>query len=356
EHCAVILEALQNPQSNTIVSCFVIVIERYLTLFKVIVGITPAEYAVVLAFTSEEREFEVRAKFAYFEDTQELQIMPPLPVYEQPATHISKAINKYTDALPYDKLLIDVTMHLNHHIQNKDTTNIPDLHLTVTIQPPEDDSADDIEIPKPISKWVGESGLSSDYNFMVRKLSGMCDSHRDIDLALIMSFKERTRWQQPKETSVTAQTLCTSPALEYEEFIPACIKKSLKFGPVIIHSHVWIDISKVRYSVFRHGADGHFDFNSKSPDTFAEGTLYPTVQMSDVKHMLRDGANTLKGYIVSLMEGMNLEVSAIQLVRKSNPVFEPIWGAAVNQISSAIYLIAYCHYLDWRHHKYSKCK
>ncbi|KAG1868660.1 hypothetical protein F4604DRAFT_1927207 [Suillus subluteus] len=302
EHCAVILEALQNPQSNTIV----------------IVGITPAE-------------------FAYFEDTQELQIMPLLPVHEQPATHISKAINKYTDALPYDKLLIDITMHLNHRIQNKDTTNIPDLHLAVTIQPPEDDSADNIEIPKPISKWVGESGLSSDYNFMVWKLSGTCDGHRDINSTLIMSFKEQTRWQQPKETSITAQTLCTSPTLEYEEFIPAHIKKSLKFGPVIIHSHVWIDISK-------------------SPDTFAEGTLYPTVQMSDVECMLRDSTNTLKGYIVSLMEGMNLEVSAIQLVCESNPMFEPIWGAAVNQISSAIYLTAYCHYLDWRHHKYSKRK
>ncbi|KAG2097519.1 uncharacterized protein F5147DRAFT_777973 [Suillus discolor] len=80
EHCAVILEALQNPQSNTIIGRFVIVIERYLTPFKVIIGITPAEYTAVLAFTSEERDFEVQAKFTYFEDTQELQIMPPLPI------------------------------------------------------------------------------------------------------------------------------------------------------------------------------------------------------------------------------------------------------------------------------------
>ncbi|KAG1852599.1 hypothetical protein C8R48DRAFT_777419 [Suillus tomentosus] len=260
EHCAVILEALQNPQSNTIV----------------IVGITPAE-------------------FAYFEDTQELQIMPPLPVHEQPAAHLSKAINKYTDTLPYDKLLIDVTVHLNHHIQNKDTTNIPDLLLAITTQPPDDDSVDDIEILKLVSKWVGECGLSSDYNFMVWKLSGTCDGHRDIDLALIMLFKERATWQQPKETSITTQTLRTHPALEYKEFIPTCIKKNLKFGPVILYSHLWIDISEVRYSMFRCGVDGHFNFNSKNPDTFAEGTLYPTVEMSNVEHILRDGTNTLKG-------------------------------------------------------------
>ncbi|KAG2066052.1 hypothetical protein BDR04DRAFT_1160681 [Suillus decipiens] len=65
-----------------------------------------------------------------------------------------------------------------------------------------------------------------------------------------MVFKERTRWQQPKETSVTAQTLHTSLVLEYEEFIPARINKSLKFGLVIIHSHVWIDISEVRYRLW----------------------------------------------------------------------------------------------------------
>lgn len=64
EHCAVILEALQYPQANTIVGCFLIVVEQCLISFnlKDIVGITPAEYMMVLAFTSEKRDFEVQAK------------------------------------------------------------------------------------------------------------------------------------------------------------------------------------------------------------------------------------------------------------------------------------------------------
>lgn len=63
EHCAVILEALQYPQANTIVGCFLIVMEQCLISFdlKDIVGITPAEYMTVLAFTSEERDFEVQS-------------------------------------------------------------------------------------------------------------------------------------------------------------------------------------------------------------------------------------------------------------------------------------------------------
>ncbi|KAG1806938.1 uncharacterized protein HD556DRAFT_1436866 [Suillus plorans] len=85
--CAVILEALQNPQPNTFV----------------ITNVTPAEYAVTLAFISEESDCGIRAKFNYFQDTQELQIMTPLPIHKQPTTHLFKAITKYTDTIPYDK-------------------------------------------------------------------------------------------------------------------------------------------------------------------------------------------------------------------------------------------------------------
>ncbi|KAG2353250.1 hypothetical protein BDR07DRAFT_1233391, partial [Suillus spraguei] len=322
----------------------------------VIANITPAEYVVVVAFTLEERDFEVRAKFIYFADTQDIHIMSPLPIHDQPALHLAKAMNKFMEAIPYDKLLINITMHLNHRIQNKNSTNIPDLHLTITAQPLEDIESDEMVVAKPVSKWVGECGLSSDTNCMVRKLSITCDGHQDIDYAFIISFKERIKWQQPKEGDITIQQLCSAPVLDAEDFIPSHIKKSLRFVPVEIKSHTWIDISKVHYSIYKRGTDSHFDFNNKNASTFAEGTLYPMLQMGDVERMLDNAAESLKGYIISLMEGMGLEESAVQSVRDFHPVFEPFWGAALNSISSAIYLTAYCHYLDWRHHKYDKCK
>ncbi|KAG1720724.1 uncharacterized protein EDB91DRAFT_1021767, partial [Suillus paluster] len=323
---------------------------------EVIANIMPAEYAAVVAFTSEELDFKVRAKFVYFADTQDLHIMPPLPVHEQPAAHLAKAVNKFTEAIPYDKLLINITMHLNHHIQNKDSTNIPDLHLTVTAQPPEDMESDEMAVAKPVSKWVGECGLSSDMNCMVHKLSITCDGHQDINYALVISFKERAKWQQPKEDNITAQQLHSAPALDYKEFIPLRIKKSSRFGPVELKSHIWIDISEVRYTVYKCGADGHFDFNNKNAATLAEGTLYPTLQMNDVERMLSDAAENLKRYIILLMEGMALEEAAIQSARDSHPVFKPVWMAALNSISSTIYLTAYCRYLDWCNHKYDKQK
>ncbi|KAG1786734.1 uncharacterized protein HD556DRAFT_1449392 [Suillus plorans] len=143
-------------------------------------------------------------------------------------------------------------------------------------------------------------------------------------------------WHQPKEDSHASKVLRAGPTIHYEDFIPHQIKKSLKFGLVSIHSHVWIDVSEVRYTVFKCGADGHFDFNSKNSEMFAEGVRSFSV--------------------LSLMEGMGLEESLIRSAGESRPVWDPMWEAAVNQISTAVYLTAYCCYVDWHHHKYKKRK
>ncbi|KAG2747864.1 hypothetical protein P692DRAFT_20735900, partial [Suillus brevipes Sb2] len=159
-----------------------------------------------------------------------------------------------------------------------------------------------------------------------------------------------------QEGSIATQQLNLAPPLDYEEFIPARIKKRLKFRPVEITSHTWIDISEVCYSIYKRGTDSRFNFNNKDAATFAEGTLHPILQMGDIERMLDDTAFNLKRYIVSLMEGMGLKESAIQAARDSRPVFKPVCMAALNSISSAIYITAYCRYLDWHNHKYDKCK
>lgn len=78
--------------------------------------------------------------------------------------------------------------------------------------------------------------------------------------------------------------------------------------------------------------------------------------MGNIEHVLSEAAESLKEYIISLMEGMGLEEPAIRSARESRPVWDPIWEAALNQISTAVYLTAYCRYVDWHHHKYEKRK
>ena len=191
--------------------------------------------------------------------------MSPLPVHEQPTSHINAAIYSFTHEIPYDKWRINVTMHTNHRLQSKNTvTHIPDLQLIISRYP----IAGTGKRPRPIVKWIGECGFSSDDSSMIRKLREMTDSDQNIDLALMISVRE-IRWQQPKDGSIIAETLRSQPQLDYDDFIPVLDSKTM-FGPVVIESHTWIHVKEIRYTVFERGTDGHFNFSHKA----AEGVRY----------------------------------------------------------------------------------
>ncbi|KAG1771691.1 hypothetical protein EV702DRAFT_1201868 [Suillus placidus] len=203
-------------------------------------------------------------------------------------------------------------------MHNKEFTNIPDLQLLFAVHPLEDDKDDEakIEILRPVNKWVGECGLSSDDNSMIRKLRIMIDSSGETDYALMISLRERSRWHQPKDDSLASQVLCASPTVDYKDFIPHHIKKSLKFGPVTIQSHIWIDMCE------------------QETEMFAEGTIYPEIKMGDVERMLSEAAKSLKDYIISLMEEMGLEEPAIWSVHESHPVWDPMLSSNPTASSS----------------------
>ena len=139
---------------------------------------------------------------------------------------------------------------------------------------------------RPIVKWIGECGFSSDDNSMICKLHEMTDSNQNIDLALMISVRE-ARWRQPKDSSIAAKTFCSQPQLDYDDFIPS-LDSNTMFGPVVIESHIWIHVKEIRYTVFEHGTDGHFNFGHEA----AKGVRY--VSFIILVEILTDlGANRL---------------------------------------------------------------
>jgi len=78
--------------------------------------------------------------------------------------------------------------------------------------------------------------------------------------------------------------------------------------------------------------------------------------MSDVEQKLKQAAERLKLNLIVLMEEMGADALAVQRARESHPVFNPKWGAACNQMSTAVCLSAYFRYLDWYSNKHGKRK
>jgi hypothetical protein len=80
------------------------------------------------------------------------------------------------------------------------------------------------------------------------------------------------------------------------------------------------------------------------------------MNMSDVEQKLKQAAERLKLNLIVLMEEMGAGALAVQRARESHPVFNPKWGAACNQMSTAVCLSAYFRYLDWYSNKHGKRK
>ena len=80
------------------------------------------------------------------------------------------------------------------------------------------------------------------------------------------------------------------------------------------------------------------------------------MNMSNIEQKLNQAAERLKLDLIVLMEDMGADALAVQRMHESHPVFDPMWEAACDQMSTAVCLSAYFRYLDWYSSKYSKCK
>jgi hypothetical protein len=80
------------------------------------------------------------------------------------------------------------------------------------------------------------------------------------------------------------------------------------------------------------------------------------MNMSDVEQKLNQAAEKLRLDIIRLMEDMGADALAVQRARESHPIFDPMWEAACEQMSTAVCLSAYFRYLDWYGNEYNKRK
>ncbi|KAG0700552.1 hypothetical protein DFH29DRAFT_876536 [Suillus ampliporus] len=130
------------------------------------------------------------------------------------------------------------------------------------------------------------------------------------------------------------------------------------YGPVVVGGHTWLKLKAVRITFFsKDEASGKFHFNLRDPAHYAEGTLIPDVDMTNVDRLLNTSAVNLKAEIITIMEGFGLEQSMIDKARNSKPELLLNWSAAAMQMSSTICNTAYFCYFNWFIYKYNnKCK
>ncbi|KAG0695547.1 hypothetical protein DFH29DRAFT_1005365 [Suillus ampliporus] len=316
--------------------------------------ITPAECAAVLAFTSESH-IEVKAKSDYFPDTQEVEIMSPSPVHETIITWLQKCFITYSSQIGHNNQYIDTQFFTNNWLPNEESSQqVPDIMGVVHC-------VDQFGNDKSFIWWLVEVGFSQSDASIMCKFGHMVKNNSDIKMLIRVLIDEDGTFQGPEEHTQVMKLLRKSRSWmnceKFKSLVPPKTSDTM-YGPVVVGGHTWLKLKAVRIMVFlKDEGLGKFQFNSRDPTHYAEGTLIPDVDMTNMDHLLNTSTANLKAKIITIMEGFRLKQSMIDKARNSKPELLLNWSAAAMQMSSAVCDTAYFRYLDWFNYKYNnKCK
>ncbi|KAG1837355.1 hypothetical protein DFJ58DRAFT_634831, partial [Suillus subalutaceus] len=205
--------------------------------------------------------------------------------------------------------------------------------------------------------WLVEVGFSQSDVSIMRKFGHMVKNNSDIKTLIRILIDEDGIFQGPEEHTQVAKSLRKSGSWmnckKFKSLVPPKTSDTM-YRPVVVGGHNWLKLKVVRITVFlKDEASGKFRFDWGDPEHYAEGTLIPKVDMTNVDCLLNRSAVNLKAEIMSIMEGFGLEQSMIDKAHNSKPELPLHWSTTAMQMSSTICNTAYFRYIDWYNYKHS---
>ncbi|KAN0097875.1 hypothetical protein V8E55_002321 [Tylopilus felleus] len=193
--------------------------------------------------------------------------------------------------------------------------------------------------------WVGECAFTQHFNVAERKLKTFISLNPKIEVAFLITIKERSPFAHPLPNSPAAQALCSHGVQDLASFLP-CYSAARLFGPVVIEDHTRIHVTEITWSIWIKGSSPSIDFNDTSPNSFAKGTLYPKVDMDCVEALFLSGMTAIKVKAVEMQRAANLDGDYSALLAWV-PKLDFQWDRMVNRLSQALWNSAHARYVDW---------
>ncbi|KAJ8582446.1 hypothetical protein M405DRAFT_867843 [Rhizopogon salebrosus TDB-379] len=144
-------KSLNSPRSEA--NYLISPLNKFSHPLETIAGVTPADYTVVLAFTSEKR-LKIRAKSSYFADTREVTIMTTHDVHEVLLHDIPDRCYSFVSLIPRTPTA-SIVFSTNSRIGGGPNRScpIPDFQPVLT-------KYVERRRAKETIKWIGECGFS----------------------------------------------------------------------------------------------------------------------------------------------------------------------------------------------------
>jgi len=139
------------------------------------------------------------------------------------------------------------------------------------------------------------------------------------------------------------------PALSRDAFTPVVAPQERLLEPVVVNDITWLEVKSIIVRVFLRGPDGKFNFGERGP-LFAQGSLYPDVQMDAVNSIFDTAVRRLVLHISRMMGTIGadpIKISRLQ-AESETASFPADWPRLVRDLQDSVYDTAYARYYRWR--------
>ncbi|KIJ11759.1 hypothetical protein PAXINDRAFT_15342 [Paxillus involutus ATCC 200175] len=277
DRCLDIIKALQGPFYHKLFSQIV---------FIVFDNVTSEEYNTLSLLVSEDHRYRFSAKLVYHPDLSQLVVMVPYEIHELAMNNFSQRVR---DLLQPDG----------------DFKVVPDFRLSLRSMHNHGGQA-------LIPWWVGECGFSSTVTTMLRQLGAATEMAPEMDLALMISIREKKRKPPPY-----GHALQTSPKLHRSDFDHTTSVVTL--DPVVVGGVSWVK------------------------------SVFPNMQMDTVNQLLNLATKWLFLKITSMMEEVQANHAKIRPLQQASTMasFPCEWSSLLCAAFHSLSDTAYKRYCKW---------
>jgi len=311
-------------------------------------GVGKDEYAIIMSVLAERSaRHELRARLTYFSDIGMLALHSPHPCHEQPVNDLVNDLVLSLSSMQYNKEHANLDIDTNNSLIRENLSTVPDLQVRLSLF--------SVGLQAPTEcLWIGESGFSQSKVSIIRKMKKAVEKEPGILLAIAILVKEQSPYHPPEVDSNSAKALRSRPYRNETEFLPG-LANPIELTPVTVEGHVWVNVESIEWHVWLRGASPiDFDESATNPN-FAKGTLFPSLQMTQVDVLLVKGLAAIHGRLLHRMQEIwpndHHEALASWI-----PTLNINWKVRLIRLASAIRRTAHVRYTYWYHNNVKKRK
>ncbi|KAI6015726.1 hypothetical protein BKA83DRAFT_4498396 [Pisolithus microcarpus] len=280
--------------------------QGYITCYE---GVSLRDYSYIMD-QLESVEYGKVWKLSFFPNSQLLMVSSPSFAHESVLAVVMRNLDSVLSDIPAEDT-VDCQVYANSYVKGPSVWFVPDLLVLMH-------SDNTMCSSRPL--WLMECTFTQTDRDVMRKLHAYVDDNPTLLVVCKILLKQATPYRSPGSNGSIAKELRSSRLLTPVEW-----RRRLgdvnDITQVIVDGHTWFSLSSVEIHLWmRRPGDSKLDIDLQEGDGYAFGTLYPTVNLSDINKAFRCGLDLVKEAVVlELNQLPDVEQATIHSVEDWTP-------------------------------------